>query len=355
MELKIARNADKDQWDTIVENSPNGTLFHTWKWLHLIEKYSSMKNVGIKSFIFSQNVNAQLFAMILMDKNSPVGVFPFYFFENPICSFCYSPPHSDMGSTPYLGPLFPYIETMTEEKKQTLLIDVQKVMDQFFKKNLKSKYVLINTPPGYSDSRSFRWGGYTVDPRFTYYIDLTQGPDSIWKNFNRSLKYYIEKARKVGITVFDGNKEEALYIYDLLNQRGRTTFPKAFLGELFDNFFPNNMKIFIARTDSEYLSGIITISYKDKVSFWIGAPRCSYKGLSPNELVLWESIRWASEHGYKTYEIIGADDFSLFPFKRKFNGKVTPYYQMKWSSPIIRVLSSLYYTLKKGNNNQLGE
>ena len=125
------------------------------------------------------------------------------------------------------------------------------------------------------------------------------------------------------------------------------------MGEVFDQFFPDHIKVFIAKAGSERLSGIITIIDKDKVSFWVGAPRCSYKGLSPNELVLWESIRWAGEHGYKTFEIVGADDYSLFPFKRKFNGKIIPYYQMKWLSPSLNVFSSLYHSLKKGDNNQL--
>jgi lipid II:glycine glycyltransferase (peptidoglycan interpeptide bridge formation enzyme) len=70
--------------------------------------------------------------------------------------------------------------------------------------------------------------------------------------------------------------------------------------------------------------------------------------------VLWESIRWAGEQGYKTFEIVGADDYSLFPFKRKFNGKVISYYQMKWLSPSVNLVSSLYHSLKKGDNNQLG-
>ena len=48
MELKIADETDQQNWDAIVERSPNGTLFHTWKWLKLLEKYSSLKIAGIQ-------------------------------------------------------------------------------------------------------------------------------------------------------------------------------------------------------------------------------------------------------------------------------------------------------------------
>jgi hypothetical protein len=117
-----------------------------------------MKIAGIKT-------TAKFFPILLIEKDVPVGIFPLYFFNNPVFNSCYSPPQNT--ETLYLGPLFPDIETMKEEKKQIFLIDVQKAMDQFIKKNLKSRYILINTPPGYTDSRSFKWGGYTVNPRFT--------------------------------------------------------------------------------------------------------------------------------------------------------------------------------------------
>jgi lipid II:glycine glycyltransferase (peptidoglycan interpeptide bridge formation enzyme) len=253
----------------------------------------------------------------------------------------------------YLGPLFPDIDGMKQEKKQIFLLDMQKAMDRFIKKDLKSNYILIKTSPGFEDCRSFRWGGYTIEPRFTYYIDLSEGTNGIWKNFNRSLRYYIEKAKKEGIVVVQGDKDDALYIYDLLKERKRVKSSKEFLGSVYDTLSPDHLKIFLAKAGSERLSGIITLIHKDQVSFWIGSPKYSYKGISPNELVLWESIRWAGEQGYNTYEIVGADDYVLFPFKRKFNGKIIQYYHMKWYSPLLNVIASVYSSVKKRDDNVL--
>jgi len=344
MEIKIATETDQQLWDSIVDSAPNGTLSHTWKWLKVMEKYSSLKTAGIKA-------SARLYPLFLMEKEKPVGIYPLYFFKIPLIKFCYSPP--SRVDTLYLGPLFPDIDTMKQEKKQIFLMDMQKSVDRFIKKDLNANYIQINASPGFNDCRSFKWGGYTAKPLYTYHIDLTVGTDAIWKSFNRSLRYYIEKAKKEGITVTDGTKEDAFHIHNLLKERSRIKSPKEYLGELYDLYFPDNLKVFIAMADSERLSGIITIIHKDKVTFWVGAPKCSYKGLSPNELVLWESIRWAGEQGYKTFEIEGADDYSLFPFKRKFNGKIIPYYQMKWFSPYLNVVASVYSAIKKRDNNEL--
>jgi len=344
MELKIATDTDQQTWDAVVEQSTNSTLFHTWKWLKIAEKYSSIKKAGIQS-------KAKLYPIILIEKDNPVGIYPFFLFKPVGLNFCYSPPPGT--STLYLGPLFPDINSMKQEKKQIFLLEMQKEMDRFIKKDLKSNYIQINTAPGFEDCRSFKWGGYKVEPLFTYHIDLNEGTDTILKSFNRSLRYYIEKAKKEGITVAQGDKEDAFYIYDLLKERNRIKSSKEFVGSVYDTFFPDHMKIFIAKIGSERLSGIMTIIHKDMVSFWVGSPKYSYKGISPNELVLWESIRWAGKQGYKTFEIVGADDYSLFPFKRKFNGKIIPYYQMKWFSPSLKVVSSIYSAIRKRDNNQL--
>jgi len=342
MEIKIAEELNQQQWDSLVDHSQNGSIFYTWKWLKLVEKYSYMRIVGIKT-------NSKFYPLFLIENGKPTGIYPLFFFKTPLSTFCYSPPSN--VELLFLGPLFPEINTMNQEKKQVFLQNVQVLVDRFIRKDLNANYIQINTPPGFDDCRFFKWGGYNVEPRYTYDINLSSGLDPLWKNFSRSLRYYIKKAKKEGITVTEGSKEDAFFIYDLLKGRGRIKSSKEFIGEIFNQFFPDHIKVFIAKASSEErLCGIITIIEKDRVRFWVGAPKCSYKGLSPNELVLWESIRWAYEQGFKIFEIEGADDYSLYPFKRKFNGNVMTYYQMKWLSPSLSILSSLHRLIKKENN-----
>lgn len=344
MELKIAEETDQQNWDAIVERSPNATIFHTWKWLKLMEKYSTIQNSGIGSRV-------KFYPLFLMEKDRPVGIYPLFFLKKLIFNFTYSPPPN--METLYLGPLFPDIETMKEEKKQIFIIDVQKEIDRFIKKDLKSTCIQVNTPPGFEDCRSFKWGGYSTIPRYTYYINLNDGKEKIWDNFSRTLKQDINKVKKKGIHVDIGSKKDVKFIYDFHKERNRIRSNKEYMLEIFDNFAPKNLTVFIAKHENSSLSGVITICYKNKVSFWVGTPRLSYDGTSPNTYIYWEAINWAIENGYEIFEIMGADEVTLFPFKRKFNGKIIPYYQMKWMSPSLNVISSLYHSLIKGDDNQL--
>jgi hypothetical protein len=344
MEIRIATDQDEQKWDEIVARSPNGELFHTWKWLKIMERFSVQKKAGL-------TVAGTLYPVFLMEKEKIVGICPLFLFKAPLVTSCYSPPLN--VDTLYLGPLFPDLEALLPAKQQIFLHDVQIAVDRFIRNDLKANYVQINTPPSFGDCRFFKWGGYEAEARYTSHLDISQGTELIWKSLNRGTRRFIDKAKKEEITVSAGDKEDLFFIYDLLKERGRIQCPREFIGAVFDTFSPANLTVFIAKVGTERLSGIVTLLYRDKVAFWIGAPKCSYKGTYPNELLVWEAIRWAEEHHYKTFEIIGADDYSLFPFKRKFNAQTVMYFQMKWFSPKLHMVASVYKGLFKRDENLL--
>jgi lipid II:glycine glycyltransferase (peptidoglycan interpeptide bridge formation enzyme) len=207
---------------------------------------------------------------------------------------------------------------------------------------LKSNYISIHSSPGMSDPRSYIWSGYRVEPEFTNIVDLTPGEKTVWDNFDRTLRNTIYKSEKNNISTDLGSKEDLGLIYSLLQDRKRIYATKEFLYEIFEKFFPENVNCFVAKKDDTLLTGIITISYKDKMSVWMGAPKITVDGVSPNYCVHWDSIRWACKNNIKKFEVLGASDPSLFAFKSKFNGEIVPYYTMKWYSPVNRLIISLY-------------
>jgi hypothetical protein len=344
MELKIADDADQQDWDAIVERSPNTTLFHTWKWLKLMEKYSTIHKTGLGSQV-------KFYPLFLMEKDRHIGIYPLFFFKKMISRTTYSPPPN--MEILYLGPLFPDIETMKEEKKQVFLIEVQKEIDRFTKKDLRSTHIQVIAPPGLKDCRSFKWGGYAVIPRYTYEIGLNDGKEVVWNKFSSRLKQDIKQVKKKGYSVEFGTRTDCEFVYDLLKQRNRINANKDYVLDVFDNFAPQNLKIFILKNEDRNVSGIVFISYKKKGWLWIGNPRFPYSGPSPNVLMFWEAINYAIDSGFEKIEIMGADDFSSFPFKRKFNGEIKTYYQMKWFSPSFKVFSLIYHSLIKRDHNQL--
>jgi len=333
MDVLIASDSDQQLWDDIIYSSIEGTLFHTWKWLKIMEKHNRKK-------IFSRQYRGILYPLIVHEGNEIIGLMPVFFYNTPFLKMACSPPFSVENL--YLGPIMKKNDAIKQHRKQNLMFKFQKAIDQFLKNTLKANYISIHSSPGMSDPRPFIWSGYKVEPEFTNIVDLIPGEKTVWDNFDRTMRNTIYKLEKNRISTDAGSKEDVELIYNLLRERKRIHATKEFLWEIFENFFPENLNIFIAKKDDIPLTGIITILYKDKISVWIGAPKITIAGISPNYIVHWECIRWACDNNFKRFELLGASDPTLFAFKSKFNDEIIPYYTMKWYSPFNRFIISLY-------------
>ena len=336
IELKIANEKDAEEWDKLVENSPHGTIFHTWKWLKIMEKHST-------KMIFGKRCKSKLYPVIILDGNTSIALFPLFYYKN-ILKIVSSPPSAVEDY--YLGPLSIFDHNMKQSKKEHRLITVIKEIDKYIDSELHSNFTLFHSAPGLVDSRPFKWAGYEVEPRHTYVLRLNS-IENIWNNFSQSLRREIKKAKEENIVVSEGSKEELIHIYNLLKERNRIHAPKEFILDIFNHFYSDNLRIFIAEKNDELLSGIVTTCFNEKVSFWIGAPKFSINGINPNGMIFYESMKWALENGYKYYEIIGADDPPLYPFKSKFNGELVNYLTArKYHPSAIKVVEAIYRTFK---------
>jgi hypothetical protein len=332
MDITIASDSDQQTWDDIVINSTEGTLFHTWKWLKIMEKHNRIN-------FFSRMYKGKLYPLIVWKGKEIIGLMPVFFYDTPFIKMTCSPPSS--VESIYLGPVMKKNIGLTPYKKQIGFHEFQKKIDDFLKNTLKSDYIKIKTAPGIFDTRPFIWTNYDVNPEYTYIIDLTLGENTVLGNFSNTLRNSINRANKTGITVTSGVKEDIEKIYTLLLGRERVNATKEFILEIFDNFSPENVKVFIANKDDILLTGVILVCFKNKIWVWFGTPKNSIDGINPNNVLYWESIRWACSNNYQYFEIIGASDVTTYPFKVKLCGEIAPFYSMKWYSPLNRFIISL--------------
>jgi len=333
MSVEIAK--DCELWEEIIRSSTHTTIFHRWDWLKIMEKYSTKKIMG-------KRYKVKLYPLVVFDGETPIGVFPIFFYKG-LVKFVCSPPSAVEDL--YLGPVIANYDELKQSKRESRLFSLVKEVDSFISSELNPNFTLFNTSPNLVDSRPFKWLGYDVEPRHTYILKLTN-MEEVWRGFHKSLRRGIEKARKDGLVVKEGSEDDLKHIYDLLRERNRIHAPKKFVLEVFKKFYPN-IRVFIAEKNGEKLSGIVNVCHNKKVSFWIGSPKFSYKGINPNEFVFYESIKWALENGFTYYEIMGADDLSLFEFKRKFNGDLVTFLTARKFSPrFVKMVEVIYRMIK---------
>ncbi|HEY9246600.1 MAG TPA: GNAT family N-acetyltransferase [Candidatus Methanoperedens sp.] len=326
IDIKIADEKDMEQWEEAVSSSSYATIFHTWKWLNIAKKHT----------------NLELYPLMAYRGTTLVGIYPVFLKRKGFVKIAFSPPPK--AYLLYLGPVILNYENLKQDKKESVFRQFQEEVDKYLFSELKCNYVRIRTSPGLFDSRPFRWSGYEIEPLYTYRINLSRGQDNVWDQFDRKLRVDINKAVREGVVIEEGTKDDLEFIHGSLSRRyveqgfNPSDYCK-YLSELFDEFHPHNMKIFIATYKGEKVGGTISLCYKDVVYLWVGVPKSDLKGISPNDLVQWEAIKWACNNGFKYYEEMDAgDDPRLTYFKSKYNPELVIWYSaVRYSAYAYRI------------------
>jgi lipid II:glycine glycyltransferase (peptidoglycan interpeptide bridge formation enzyme) len=335
MELHVAEEGYKEKWNNLVLQSPYSTGFHTWEFLKVMEKYSTKSIAGFRQ-------KASLCPLIFSEGGKEIGIMPVFFYASPLLKIAASPP---LGVESYfLGPLYINYEKEKSSTRAAKYLELIQTIDRYLKKSARTSIIMIHSCPGIDDARPFIWNGYTVEPRCTSYIPLSGGIESVKQNFSSTVVRVIKKCEAVGLTTREGSEKDLEKIFQALLSKERIHPPLEYLLEIYQKL-SKNLKIFVIEKEGLFLSGMVALLHGRRMSFWIGLPKCSFEGTSPNYLLVWSAIQQAQKDGFETFELMGNDDLSLFSFKSKFGGTNIPYYNIKWYSPAIRFGHSLYTSL----------
>lgn len=328
MDLKIATEEDETLWDSIVESSPHGTLFHKWKCLKIIEKYSRTK----------------LYPLIVTKGSDiknlvPVGCIPLFYQKKLWMNILFCPP-PDVAIA-RLGPVIAKYDELKQSKKEETLFEFQKKVDEYIFSKINPDYIYINSGI-LEDSRYFLWNGYEIKPVFNYNFFLNKGLEEIWSQIRKNSRQDIQRAKRRGLIVREGNKEDLHKIYELhlkryAEQRRAENLQEEYLIEIYDAFHPQNLRVFVVELDKTVISGSIEVFVNNRVITWFGNSKTIEHA---NDLLTWECISWAHNNGSKYYEIMGAAGHErLFSTYSKFNPNLTVTFSAsKFSSSAIKVL-----------------
>jgi len=306
LDIKFIDDTKSDLWNQVIASSSHATIFHTWKWLKIVGKYT----------------NTTFYPIVVYNGTNIAAIYPVFIQRKGFFNLAFSPPsHAYLL---YLGPVIAEYENKKQDKKISTFTEIQHEVDKYLFQTLKCKYARIRLSPTLFDSRPLRWCGYTIDPLYTYRINLRDGKEKVWDQFDRKLRVSINRAMKEGIVVQQGSGDDLLLIERELARRQREQGTKSpdhssYLAEIYENF-KDNMKIFLAYHQEKMAGSLVALRFKDVLQLWIGTPKSDLKGISPNDLVQWEAIQWACDNGLNWFENMdGGDNPRLTTYKSKYN------------------------------------
>lgn len=177
----------------------------------------------------------------------------------------------------------------------------------------------------------------------TLLVDLHGSEEEVFKKIKRQKRQNINTAKKNGVTVREGNREDikTFFNYMLETCKRQQCAPRPsnenFFLKLWDLFAPSgHMKLFMAQCEGTDVTGLVVLPFSDTAYMWKFGWSGNYGNYRPNEMLYWEIFKWAIKHGY-LYADIGAvgtmfspasvqnsgDSLNTFShFKNEFGGEV---------------------------------
>jgi hypothetical protein len=154
-------------------------------------------------------------------------------------------------------------------------------------------------------------GGETFFPNeepsewhYGHTLDLTEGARKLFAGLRDSNRRNINKAEKEGITVTIDTSPDALKAFRRLNaltrrDHGLPPQPRHFFQCVSDHILSQGIGfIVLASFRGTAIAANVYFTFGDQVIYKYGASDRAYQHLRANNLVMWEAIKWACDHGY---------------------------------------------------------
>jgi hypothetical protein len=224
--------------------------------------------------------------------------------------------------------------------------------------DVRSRFTLFRMvgSPGYADPRPFDWADQSIEPRFTYLLQVGEDPAELMEQFTSDLRRELRKGAETDLTVsVEGESAAELVAQDVIDryddQGESAPFTVGYVRDLVTGL-GERARTYVARTpDGEYLGGIIALYSNDSAYFWQGGVSRNYEGISTNSQLHWRIIRDIAEgspiESVHRYDLVGANTERLCEYKSKFGANLVPYYMIESAGSGMGLVKTAYQVINR--------
>jgi hypothetical protein len=286
--VQIINPIEHHNWDKLLLTNENHSFFHTSSWAKVISE-----SYNYRPLYFTEIDKDKLTALIpIMEVKSPLtgkrGVaFPF-------TDFCPLISSNEHHFKALLGKIIGY-----GKKAKWKTIELRDGKEYLQNKN---------------SSKTF----------LSHSLNLVRPEQKIFSRFRSSTKRNIKKAIKEGVKVEICDSLESVRDFYQLNcltrkEHGLPPQPRHFFKNIFDHIIsPQKGIVALASFQERPIAGAIYFHFEEEAIYKYGASDKNYHHLRPNNLVMWEAIKWYGKNGCKRFSFgrTDLDHEGLIQFKR---------------------------------------
>ena len=170
-----------------------------------------------------------------------------------------------------------------------------------------------------------------IQPNATRIIDLRADEDALWDDLRKKWRQYVNKARKAGITVVDGDGSrlgEFYRIYrETADRAGFLIRAESAYRDVWEAFAPaGRARLLFAQTpDGEPQATLFLVRCGTRVVEPYGGMTTAGADSRANYLLKWDAIRTSREQGATSYDLWGLATGGIAHFKTGFGGREVRY------------------------------
>lgn len=308
MDLKFNGSKEINNWDSLLHNNPNANIFQA------PEYYFSLKN----------NSKQRPFLFGVYNNNGLLGIVSGVVIRNGVGFIKKLTSRAIIIGGPLLAP-----DINNKD-------DVLGFLLSGIKENLKKQVVYVEFR-NIGDMSKFRHvfanNGFDYEDHLDILIDLKKSEQDLWDAMTRDRKKSIKKGQKeleVRL-ISDDDNYQIDSVYNLLGvvyKRVRLPLPhKDFFLNVIKSLHPKGyIKIFGAYKDSVLIGVRLVLCYNGLIYDWYAGANDDYLEYRPNDILLWNVLKWGHENGYKLFDFGGAGKpnvpYGVRDYKLKFGGEL---------------------------------
>jgi predicted N-acyltransferase len=303
--MHVEELRDGHEWESFLQTSPEGTLFHSLKWRNVIERSSP---------------NSPLYLTVKDENGTIVAICPGFVHDSTGVRVYDSIPFSDYG-----GPLV--AAPCVQDVASSLLNFLQ---GSGTKNHIAYAKMLFSN---LELARSFKSPLSTVNTgRGVIMIDLQATPaDYIWnKLFSKYKRQNVRHIERDGYQVREAqNRSDLVDFYKLYYQNmkhiGASPHSFEFMQNVWSVLYPQNLRIWLVGKDAPIGGAAVLKDERGTYGSYLGLERGRVDNrYSFGPYLIWKEIQRAEEEGYKHFYMGGtpSDPHSYYHIQKAgFGGK----------------------------------
>lgn len=260
-------DADRDAWDSFVDDCPEATFFHRAGWRRVVEE-----GLRHRTYFF------------LAERGGVLeGVLPLAEVRSRI-----------FGHTLVSLPCCVYggVAAKSDEARRALTDEAQRLAERLRVDSLEMR----NLEP-----RELDWP--RKDLYVTFRKEISADPEENLKAIPRKQRAMVRKGIKAGLAARQVDELDAFFsVYsESVRNLGTPVFPRKYFQILFDELRPD-CELSVISHDGEDIAAVMSFYFRDQVLPYYGGSRPAARGLKGNDFMYWDLMCRAAASGVRIFD-----------------------------------------------------